>query len=55
MGTEAREFVQTQKAPDYVKYSYLPHPSYLKRFKGNNPSVMAEMIRSTIDGTTNTN
>ncbi len=28
----------------------LPHPSYLKRFKGNNPQILANAIRKVIDG-----
>jgi len=28
----------------------LPHPSYLKRFKGNNPQIMANAIRKALDG-----
>lgn len=28
----------------------LPHPSYLKRFRGNNPQILANAIRKVIDG-----
>lgn len=36
-------FVSLQ--PEGVKVHFLPHPSYMKRFMGNNPELLAKMIK----------
>jgi hypothetical protein len=45
MGNVAAEWFNRQMpSPLGFKVHYIPHSSYLKRFKGNNPQVMADYI-----------
>jgi hypothetical protein len=40
------------RASQVYKTSFIPHPSYLKRFKGSNPQVLADIIKERIYGST---
>jgi thymidylate kinase len=51
MGAIAREwFYARSNVKTTYKISCIPHPSYLKRFKGHNLSVMADIINKEIYG-----
>lgn len=56
MGNIAKDWFYRQFRANEVTRVYrmhsLPHPSYLKRFKGHNPEVMAQMILEKVDGPT---
>ena len=55
MGSAARNFVRDNltDAPLNYTFGYTHHPSYLKRFRGQNPEVMAQEIGEIIDGSSN--
>lgn len=53
MGNKAAEWLMRKAAIPVgqdTRIHNIPHPSYLKRFKGSNPWVMAKLIRQAIDG-----
>ncbi len=52
MGNVALEWYRKELGDRRVTFKtyQIPHPSYVKRFKGNNPELMADAIRSVING-----
>lgn len=51
MGNKAREWFDTYTNGKYPEKVYsMPHPSYLKRFRGANPQIMADMIKGFLNG-----
>jgi thymidylate kinase len=52
MGQAAKAWYD-ERATHIYKTSYIPHPSYLKRFKGSNSQVLADIIKERIHGSTN--
>lgn len=53
MGNKADEWFMRKKAIPMemnVRIHMIPHPSYMKRFKGHNPWVLAELIQKELNG-----
>lgn len=55
MGGKAAEwfFKYRGQINPLIKVHYIPHPSYLKRFKGHNPQILAEIITGALNGRIN--
>ena len=57
MGTKALDWwckcEPTAPGISNVNYYHIPHPSYLKRFKGSDPRVMADIIKEKLNGSPN--
>jgi hypothetical protein len=52
MSSSARSwyFKETKDSINSLKVNFTDHPSYLKRFKGHNPSIMGRLIKEIING-----
>lgn len=53
MGNKANEWFMRKKTIPLemnVRLHAIPHPSYMKRFKGHNPWVLAELIQKELNG-----
>lgn len=50
MGKSAQNWFERNASLGICKVSFIDHPSYLKRFKGSNPMVMAEILKEAICG-----
>lgn len=50
MGNIAKEWYFRQVTHETCETKFIPHPSYLKRFRGHNPQVMADIIIEEIYG-----
>lgn len=49
MGDKAQKWY-THMPESGLRVHHIPHPSYLKRFKGHNPQVMADLITEKLNG-----